>query len=112
MRGVGDTVIPQFNLNIGERAFPIIDGMARWAQILVYDEVDGSLNLAPVAVGTMASGFSEGVNIEEADGEEGMDQRYSDYEVYVSSTYWLTEEVPTVPDLVLVKDNQSPSFAS
>ena len=108
--GVGDTVIPQFNLNIGERAFPIIEGMARWAQLLVYDEVDGTLNLAPVAVGTMASGFTEGVNIEEADGEEGMDQRYSDYEVYVSSTYSLTDVSPNVPDLVLVKDESVTQF--
>ncbi len=101
--GVGDTVIPQFNINLGERAFPIIEGMARWSQILVYDEVDGSLNLAPVAVGTMASGFAEGVNIEEADGEEGMDQRYSIYELYVSSTYSLTDIAP-IEQLTQVKD--------
>ena len=101
--GVGDTVIPQFNINLGERAFPIIDGMARWAQVLVYDEVDGSLNLAPVAVGTMASGFSEGVNIEEADGEEGMDQRYSVYELYVSSTYTLSDIAP-IANLTQVLD--------
>ena len=104
LNGVGDTVIPQFNLNLGERAFPIIDGMARWAQLLAYDEVDGSLNLAPVAVGTMASGFAESVNVEEADSEEGMDQRYSIYELYVSSTYSLTDVVPSVPPLVQVKD--------
>ena len=105
LSGVGDTVIPQFNVNLGERAFPIIEGMARWAQLLVYDEVDGTLNLAPVAVGTMASGFTEGVNIEEADGEEGMDQRYSIYELYLSSTYSLTDVVDTPPPLTQVKDD-------
>ncbi len=107
--GVGDTLIPQFNLNLGEQPYPVIERMARYSGILVYDAPDGSLNLAPVGTAAMASGFAEGVNIEEADGEQGADQRYSDYEVYLTSTYSLSDQAPMTP-LQLVKDKTFTQF--
>ena len=107
--GVGGTIIQQFSLNLGEQPYPVIERMARYAQILVYDEVDGSLNLAPVGTGSMASGVAEGVNVEAADGEEGVDQRYSDYEVYLTSVQSLTEIAPITP-LTVVKDETVPQF--
>jgi prophage tail gpP-like protein len=101
--GVGTNIIPQFNVNLGEKVYPIIDRIARYCQILTYDERDGSLNLAKLGTGTMASGFTEGINIEDADYELGVDQRYSDYEVYLTSTYTLSDIAPLSP-LQLVKD--------
>ena len=101
--GVGGTIIQQFSVNLGEQPYPIIERIARYAQILVYDEVDGSLNLAPLGTGAMASGVAEGVNVEAADGEQGMDQRYSDYELYLTSVYSLTEIAPITP-LTAVRD--------
>ena len=101
---VGANIINQFNVNLGELVFPIIDRIARASQFLAYDERDGSLNLAPVGAGAMASGITEGVNIEPgATYEEGVDQRYSDYEVYYTSTFTLSDIAP-LPALQLIKD--------
>lgn len=101
--GVGQNIIPQFNVNLGDVVYPIIDRIARYCQFLAYDDTDGSLVLAPLGTIAMASGFTEGLNIENADYETGMDQRYSDYEVYISSTYTLSDIAPLTP-LQLVTD--------
>jgi prophage tail gpP-like protein len=103
LQNVGQNIIPQFNVNLGEVVYPIIDRICRYCQFLAYDDTDGSLILAPLGTAAMASGFTEGVNIEDADYETGMDQRYSDYEVYFTSTYTLSDIAPLTP-LQLVTD--------
>jgi prophage tail gpP-like protein len=78
--------IPQFNINLGETVWEIVDRVTRRAQLLAYDMPDGSVVLAKAGTETMASGFSIGGNIESAVVTFSMDQRYSDYEGHFLST--------------------------
>lgn len=72
---------PQFiGVTLGETPYDLIERLARYLQILVYDDTDGNLVLAKVgAEGSMASGFAQGVNVQRASGALSMDQRYSKY---------------------------------
>ena len=46
----GDGItVPQFNINLGETVWEIIDRITRYSQMLVYDMPDGSIMLAAVA---------------------------------------------------------------
>lgn len=104
---VEPTIIKQFNVNLGDTVFAIIEQVARWSALLVYDEVDGTLNVASVGVDSMASGFSEGRNIEQGAALEGMDQRYSVVDVYITSTN-VVEGGAAMPPLLEVQDNYPP----
>jgi prophage tail gpP-like protein len=83
----GDTgvAIPQFNLIIGETAFEIIERVCRFRGLLAYDLPDGSLFLTQVGTQAMASGFTEGQNIEEAEATYRSDELFSDYEAFLQS---------------------------
>jgi len=78
-------VIPQFNFMIGETGWEIIERVARYSQVLAYDLPDGSLYLSQVGTTEAASGFIEGQNVQRADVEFSMDQRYSVYEAFIQS---------------------------
>ncbi|MFC0407912.1 phage baseplate assembly protein [Roseomonas elaeocarpi] len=80
------STIPQFNLNLGETPFEIIDRVSRYRKLLAYEAADGNLILAQVGQESMASGFTEGVNIEEAASSFAMDGRFSSYDVVWTST--------------------------
>ena len=82
----GDGVqIPQFNVNLGETPWEIIDRITKYSQMLVYDMPDGSVMFAKVGTESMGSGVSIGDNIESADVNLTMDQRFSDYEGHLTS---------------------------
>jgi prophage tail gpP-like protein len=104
-----NNVIPQLNPPLGTTPFEIIERNARFTAMLAYDETDGSLNLAELGAGAMASGFVEGQNIERATGIMAMDERYSDIAVYQNAVNPLAEAGP-MPPLVLVKDDTVPRF--
>ena len=87
--GDGPT-IPQFNINLGETAWEIIDRMTKYAQVVAYDMPDGSIMLAQAGNEQMASGFIQGVNVEQAEVNFTMDQRFSVYEGFQTSTVVLT----------------------
>jgi prophage tail gpP-like protein len=74
----------------GETGYELIERIARYCQILVYDDTDGSIILASVGQGgTHSSGFQEGVNVQRASGTLSMDQRYSKYiPSYLSYQVW------------------------
>jgi prophage tail gpP-like protein len=78
--------IPQFNVNLGETAWEIIDRVTRFSKLIAYDMPDGSVVMAQAGSETMASGFTQGDNIEQADVTFTMDERYSDYEGHLFST--------------------------
>jgi prophage tail gpP-like protein len=78
--------IPQFNVNLGETAWEIIDRVTRFSKLIAYDMPDGSVVMAQAGSETMASGFSQGVNVEQANVTFTMDERYSDYEGHLFST--------------------------
>lgn len=75
----GMTTVPQFTLNWGESSQEIIDRVCRWAGLLYYDLPDGSLYLTRVGTRQAASGVAQGINIQEAEFESSMDERFSHY---------------------------------
>lgn len=78
--------IPQFNLTIGESAYSIIERLARFRGLLIYDTPEGNLKLAQAGSDIMGSGATQGMNIIDADGDWGMDQRFSTYEAFITAT--------------------------
>ncbi|HLN23878.1 MAG TPA: Mu P family protein [Patescibacteria group bacterium] len=72
-------VIPQINIMWGETPFEIIERIARFRRMLVYDTPDGNLKLSRVGTISQDCGFEEGINVERAQITYSMDQRYSEY---------------------------------
>ena len=77
--------IPQFNLCIGETAFEIIERICRYRALLAFEQADGSLALARVGTKSMASGFTEGQNVQAAKIIYAGDQRFSVYQCFLQS---------------------------
>ncbi len=72
-------IIPQFNITLDEKPFEIIERVARFSQMLVYEDPSGNLVLAQAATSTHASGFRQGVNVQAASVSFSMAERFSDY---------------------------------
>jgi prophage tail gpP-like protein len=96
--------IPQFNINLGETVWEIIDRITRYSKLIAYDMPDGSIMLSEVGKVSMASGFRIGVNVETADVMFSTDQRYSEYEGHLIAMMSLGtdagENFPTVGEIV------------
>ncbi|WP_145547753.1 phage baseplate assembly protein [Yersinia massiliensis] len=88
-------IVPQFTLNWGESPQEIIDRITRWAALLYYDQPDGNLTLTRVGTRKASSGVAQGVNIEDAAYNAGMDQRFSDYTGVSMSVNPLAEQSPS-----------------
>jgi prophage tail gpP-like protein len=78
--------IPQFDVILTETPFEIIERVARYSTLLSYDDANGNLVLATVGATSMASGFSQGVNVQECYGTFTMDERFSYIEAVLLST--------------------------
>jgi prophage tail gpP-like protein len=103
--------IPQFNINLGETPWEIIDRITRYSSLVAYDLPDGTLQLAKAGSQKMASGFVQGANVEQAEVTFTMDERFSEYEGFYTSALGLTTESGGhVPRGVIVKDDQVPRF--
>lgn len=76
-------VTPMFNLNLGETSYEIIERLARYSALLVYDGVDGNLILSGVGSEKMSGAIEEGKNVERASMNHSMDQRFSEYSVFM-----------------------------
>jgi prophage tail gpP-like protein len=83
--------IPQFNLNLTESAWEVIEEISRFAGLLAYDGADGNLILAQAGTQTHASGFQEGVNVQTASVVYSMDQRFSEVDAWLQGTETLGE---------------------
>jgi prophage tail gpP-like protein len=83
--------IPQFNLTIGESAYSIIERLARFRGLLIYDLPNGNLVLAQAGSDIMGSGMKQGENIQDADADYSMDQRFSDYEAFITAVDTLSD---------------------
>lgn len=77
--------IPQFNLTIGESAYAIIERVARYRGLLIYDLPDGSVTLAQAGNDKMGSGCVQGKNVQRAGAVYSSDQRFSQYDVFLQS---------------------------
>lgn len=74
--------IPQFNLNIGDSAFAIIERVCRYSALIAYDQPDGSVILNQVGKTKAASGVKQGVNVERATYIWNDAEQYSEYDVF------------------------------
>ncbi|AOM40486.1 phage baseplate assembly protein [Xenorhabdus hominickii] len=71
--------VPQFTLNWGESSQEVIDRITRWSALLYYDTPDGNLFLTRVGEKVAPSGVEQGKNIELADYQSAMNERFSEY---------------------------------
>jgi prophage tail gpP-like protein len=78
----GANPIPAFAIIPGETVWQIVDRMLRQAQLIAYDNTDGSVQFAQAGAGAMASGFTQGENVEWAQPTLSMDQRFSQYQAF------------------------------
>jgi prophage tail gpP-like protein len=74
--------IPKQILNIGDSVFDVLEPIARYRALLMYEDTSGDLILSGVGTAHAASGFVEGKNVEAAGIAYSMDQRYSLYSAY------------------------------
>ena len=77
--------IPQFNLMWGETGYEIIERISRYRALLAYDMPDGNLLLSRVGSASHSSGVKQGANVLSANMLYSMDQRFSEYMVYLQS---------------------------
>lgn len=101
--------IPQFNLNLGETSWEIIERCTRYGKLLAYEGTDGNLILATVGKETHTSGFAQGANIQDASCTYSGDQRFSEYKAAMMTTDRL-QEIPGGNLLGTVKDEGVPRF--
>lgn len=71
--------IPQFNVVLTETVYEIVERVARYSALLVYDDANGNLVLSQVGSTMMASGFTQGINVKDASVTFSMDERFSEY---------------------------------
>ena len=111
MAGDGASV-QQFNINLGETCWEIIDRLIRVSGFIAYDMPDGSLMLARAGTETMASGFAIGANIEQGSISYSMDGRFSDYEGHFLSvvTYGVGGELTDTSAGPVYHDEGVPRF--
>ena len=107
---VGDVQTPQFNVNLGETPFEIIDRVARWAQLLVYEDTFGNLVLSQVGTITAASGFQQGLNVQAASATFSMDERFSVYTAVLMSVDKLSDIGDGGNTISSVTDSTVPRF--
>jgi prophage tail gpP-like protein len=94
----GDTgTLPQFDIIVTETPYEVIERAARAYAKLVYDDTSGNLVLAAVGDNAMASGFSEGVNVQEAHGEFSTVERMTTIAAILQTTDVLTNDTSNLP---------------
>jgi prophage tail gpP-like protein len=83
---LANLAIPSFDITLTQTPYEVIEQVARYAQLLVYDGTDGNLILAQAGATSMASGFTQGLNVQEASVTFSMDERYSSVEAVTCAT--------------------------
>lgn len=81
-----------FNATLQETPYEILEKVARFAGVLIYEGTDGNLILANVGATSMASGFVQGVNVQAAAAAATLDERYSEYLPVLMSTNMLGQQ--------------------
>jgi prophage tail gpP-like protein len=79
--GGEDIVIPQLVVMQIETPYEVIERIARFAGLLVYEDEAGNVILSRVGTERMATGAVEGKNVERAHVSYSMDERFSIYRV-------------------------------
>lgn len=83
VKAIGDlgAPVPQINIIWGESAYEVIERVARYEAVLVYESPEGNLVLSNIGSARHASGFAQGLNVQRAAPFFSCDQRYSEYVV-------------------------------
>lgn len=104
--------IPQFNIDFGQTVWEIIDRITRFSKLIAYDMPDGSIQLAQAGTESMASGFYQAQNVEQAQVSYSMDERFSEYEGHMLSSYAFSDQAGLDATKVgdVVKDEGVPRF--
>ncbi len=107
-----DAQISQFNINLGETAWEIIDRITRYSKLAIYDLPDGSMLIVQAGSDNMVSGFAIGQNIEQGGVSFAMDARFSDYEGHFLSvvTYGDVGQLTDTLAGLIVHDPAVPRF--
>ena len=79
---VPNDAAPFLNFPAGTSPWDLIEGFARWKALLVYENTSGSLVISPVGSASHASGFAQGMNVQEAEVSFDMDSRFSTYQPF------------------------------
>lgn len=74
--------IPKQVVNIGDSVFDVLEPIARYRALLMYEDTSGDLVLSGVGKTKAASGLVEGQNVEAAGIAYSMDQRFSLYSAF------------------------------
>jgi prophage tail gpP-like protein len=107
-----NTIIPQFNVTLGETVYEILERVARYCQFLLYDGPDGNIILAQVGTIKAASGLVEGVNVEKVSMRYSMAERFQTYVAATMSTASLSDigtggwQLGTVTDMTVTRLRQ------
>lgn len=83
--GVSQQVFLQINFGVGEEPFEIIERICRYVATLAYEGPAGQLILSRVGRGKHAGGLKEGKNVEQAHAMFSVDQRFAQYDVFMSN---------------------------
>ena len=102
--------VAQFNVNLSETPYEILDRISRYAGVLLYEGTDGNLVIDRIGSASMASGFSQGVNIEAASVAYAADERFSDYTACLMSVDQFSQIAPGGNDLGTVVDQAVPRY--
>ncbi|HZX88385.1 MAG TPA: hypothetical protein VFF19_32730 [Reyranella sp.] len=102
--------IPQTNLNVGDTPFDVIEPMARFRGLLMYDDAQGNLVFSRVGKEHAASGFTEGDNVEAAGIAYTMDQRFSDYGAFRVKLMALADAGNEANLITDIQDAQVPRY--
>lgn len=84
-------VVDTYKFMWGATAYSVLELACRYSALLAYDGPDGNLILSRVGTGKAASGFTQGVNVQEAWGQNSIDQRYQDYVLRTLSMSFLND---------------------
>jgi prophage tail gpP-like protein len=95
----------KFNAVLTETPWNLIERVARYVGVLVYDMPDGSLMIANAGTSVMDSGFAQGANIERASVSYAVDERYSVYYPSLMSTNFFGNNAVGGMPMAPVKDN-------
>lgn len=102
--------IPKQVLNVGDSVFDVLEPIARYRQLLMYEDTSGDLVFSGVGTAKAASGFVEGHNVEAAGIANSMDQRYSLYSCYRVKVLALKDAGNEVSLIADVQDPGVPRF--
>lgn len=73
-----------FIVQVGMTCWQLLEEFARAAQVLLWDDEFGRLNLTHIGTKRSSTALVEGVNFEVGDALFSMDQRFSEYHIYFS----------------------------